>query len=92
MKDWMKNEVFQKMDIQKQTMIELLSDALEGKKLTEALPVLMEWKKQMEKDNIHFTEEENRLLTDIFARQMTPAQRQQYEYLKHFITPKSSKK
>lgn len=85
MKEWMKNEVFQKMDIQKQTMIELLIDALEGKKLTEALPVLMEWKKQMEKDNIHFTEEENRLLTEIFSHQMTPAQRQQYEYLKHFI-------
>lgn len=86
MKEWMNQEVFQKMDIRKQTMIELLCDTLEGKKLTEALPVLMEWKKQMQKENISFTEEENQLLTEIFTQQMTPAQKQQYEYLKHFIS------
>lgn len=89
MTNWRQNEAFRRMEPKKQHMIELLSDTLEGKKLTEALPLLMEWKKQMERENIIFTPEENKLLTDIFSDQLTPAQRQQFEYLKHFIQSNS---
>lgn len=85
MNDWKQEDAFLNMDPQKRSMIELLSATLEGKKLTEALPVLTEWKKQMQRENIVFTQEENQLLTQIFSSQLTPAQRQQYEYLKHFI-------
>lgn len=85
MQNWRQHEAFLKMDPKKQSMIELLSDTLEGKKLTEALPILTRWKQQMQQENIVFTPEENRLLTEIFSAQLTPAQRQQFEYLKHFI-------
>ncbi|MBO5483987.1 MAG: hypothetical protein J5979_02100 [Lachnospiraceae bacterium] len=85
MNNWKQDDAFLNMDPQKRSMIELLSATLEGKKLTEALPVLTEWKKQMQRENIVFTQEENQLLTQIFSSQLTPAQRQQYEYLKHFI-------
>lgn len=85
MNNWKQNEAFQKMDPKKQSMIELLTDTLEGKKLTEALPVLTQWKKQMQQENIVFTPEENQLLTEIFSSQLTPAQRKQFEYLSHFI-------
>lgn len=85
MNNWKQHEAFQRMDPKKQSMIELLTATLEGKKLTEALPVLTEWKKQMQRENIVFTPEENQLLTEIFSSQLTPAQRQQFEYLRHFI-------
>lgn len=88
MKEFKENPNFQKMNPKKQQMIELLADTLNNKKLTEALPILMEWKEQMKQEGLSFTEEENILLTEIFTAQMTPAQRKQYEFLKPFIKSK----
>ena len=85
MNNWRQHPAFLQMDPRKQSMIELLTDTLEGKKLTEALPILTKWKKQMQQENIVFTPEENQLLTEIFSQQLTPAQQKQFEYLKHFI-------
>ena len=85
MNNWRQHPAFLQMDPRKQSMIELLTDTLEGKKLTEALPILTKWKKQMQQENIVFTPEENQLLTEIFSHQPTPAQQKQFEYLKHFI-------
>lgn len=79
------NIAFQKMDPKKQQMVSLLIDTLSGKKITEALPVLMSWKEQMNKEGISFTKEEEKILTDILMEQMTPAQKKQYEFLKPFI-------
>ena len=76
---------FQKLDPKKQKMVSLLANSLQNKKLTEALPYLMQWKEQMKEENISFTKEENDLLTEILMQEMTPAQRKQYEYLKLFI-------
>lgn len=78
-------KAFQDMDPEKQKMIELLIETLEGKKFTEALPVLTAWKQQMQQKGIRFTQEENQLLTEIFSCQLTPAQRKQFEYLRQFI-------
>lgn len=85
MKNWKQNEAFRKMDPKKRAMVESLSDTLEGKQLTEALPVLTQWKKQMQQENMVFTPEENQLLTEILSSQLTPAQRKQFEYLKRLI-------
>lgn len=82
------NPAFQKMEPKKQEMVLLLIDSLNNKKLTEALPVLMQFKEQMNRDGLAFTQEENELLTDIFTEQMTPSQKKQYEYLKPFIMAK----
>lgn len=89
MTTWRQNESFRRMDPKKQNMIEQLADSLEGRKLTEAVPIITKWKEQMKAENIVFTPEENQLLTEIFSEQLTPAQRQQFEYLKRFITPNS---
>ena len=75
-KNWQNHEAFQNLQPEKQTMILLL---------TEALPVLMQWKQQMSAKNISFTPEENELLTQIFIENLSPAGRQQYEYLKPLI-------
>lgn len=82
---WQNNERFLKMNPQKQKMILLLTEALEGKKLTEALPILMEWKQKMDHEKISFTQEENEILTEIFTENLSPAGRQQYEFLKPFL-------
>lgn len=86
MTDFNTNEAFQKMNPEKQQIVRLLADSLQGKKLTEALPLLVHWKKEMQKKNISFSKEENELLTSLFTEQMTPAQKKQYEYLKPFIS------
>lgn len=86
--DWKKDQAFLQMNPKKQKMILLLTEALNGKKLTEALPVLMKWKQEMEQEGISFTPEENNLLTEVFTSNLTPAQRQQYEFLKPFIKNK----
>lgn len=85
MKEFKQNPSFQKMDPKKQQMIELLVDTLNHKKITEALPILMNWREQMKQEGLSFTEEENMLLAEIFSSQMTPAQKKQFEYLKPFI-------
>ncbi len=87
MTTWKQNKSFRGMDPKKQHMVELLAETLTDRKLTEALPLLMEWKGRMQRENIVFTPEENRLLTEILSAQLTPAQREQFEYLKHFIKP-----
>lgn len=85
MEDLKQNPAFQQMDAQKQQMIELLIQSLQDKKLTEALPVIMNWNKQMEQKKLSFSPEENALLTAILSAQMTPAQKKQYELLKTMI-------
>lgn len=79
MEDIRQNSAFQKMDTQKQQMIMLLIQSLQNKNLNQALPVIMNWNKQMQQKKISFTSEENALLTAILSAQMTPAQRKQYE-------------
>ena len=84
-KNWQNHEAFQNLSPEKQSMILLLTESLENKQLTEALPVLMQWKQQLTAKNISFTSEENELLTQIFIENLSPAGRQQYEYLKPLI-------
>ncbi len=80
-----KHPEYLKMEPKKQEMVSLLADTLTGKNLTEALPFLVQWKKQMQNEGLSFTPEENQILTNLFMEQMTPAQRKQYEFLKPFI-------
>ena len=88
MNNWKQSDAFLNMEPKKKAMIELLQTSLEGKPLTEALPILTNWKKKMQQENISFTPQENQLLTEIFSSQMTPAQRQQFEYLKTLMKQK----
>ena len=83
METWQQNEAFRRMDPQKQKMIEQLANSLQGKKLTEALPLLTSWKNEMSRQNISFTPEENQILTEIFSAQLTPQQKRQFELLKN---------
>lgn len=71
------------MEPAKQKMIEQLAASLQGKKLTEALPLLMQWKQTMQRENIQFTEEENQILTEIFSAQLSPQQKRQFEFIKN---------
>ncbi len=86
--NWQTHEAFQNLHPQKQKMILMLTEALQNKKLTEALPILMQWKQQMAEENISFTPEENEILTEIFMANLSPAGKKQYEYLKPFIKAK----
>lgn len=79
------NPAFQQMAPQKQKMVEELINALSGRQLTEALPIITGWKKKMDSLGLSFTPQENALLTEIFTAQMTPAQKKQYELLKNFM-------
>lgn len=75
------NDSFQEMDPQKREMLLLLIRTLQDKKLTEALPLIMNWKRELQQKKLSFTAEENALLTSILAEQMTPEQKRQYEAL-----------
>lgn len=77
------------MDKRKQQMIETLFNTLKGKDLSQALPVISNWKMQMSQQNISFTAEENELLTQMFLKELSPAQRKQYELLKTFMKKQS---
>ena len=79
------NKAFLQMEPRKQEMVLLLIDSLNNKKLTEALPVLMQFREKMTQEGISFTEEENAMLTEIFTNRLSPAQKKQHEYLKPFI-------
>lgn len=83
--NWQNHEAFQNLHPQKQKMILLLTESLQNKKLTDALPIIMQWKQQMAAENISFTPEENEILTQIFIENLSPAGRRQYEYLKPFL-------
>ncbi len=85
MEDLRQNPAFQQMSLEKQQMMELLIGSLQGKSLTEALPVVMNWNQQMQQKNISFTAEENAILTAILSSQMTPAQKKQYEVLMNMM-------
>ena len=63
------NKAFLQMEPRKQEMVLLLIDSLNNKKLTEALPVLMQFREKMTQEGISFTEEENAMLTEIFTPQ-----------------------
>ncbi|MCH5266914.1 MAG: hypothetical protein J1E62_01110 [Lachnospiraceae bacterium] len=82
---WQNHEGFRAMEPKKQEMVLLLTKNLQGKNINNALPVLLEWKQTMERENIRFTPEENQLLTEIFMANMTPEGRKQFEMLKPFL-------
>lgn len=69
------NKAFLQMEPRKQEMVLLLIDSLNNKKLTEALPVLMQFREKMTQEGISFTEEENAMLTEIFTNRLSPAQK-----------------
>lgn len=82
---WQNHEGFRAMEPKKQEMVLLLTQKLQGKQMTDALPVLLDWKQTMERENIRFTPEENEMLTELFMANMTPAGRRQYELIKPFL-------
>ncbi len=82
------HEAFQKLPPEKQKMVIMLTEALQDKSITEALPIMMQWKQQMAAKNISFTAQENELLTAVFMENLSPAGKQQYEYLKSFMKGK----
>ncbi|MCD7824738.1 MAG: hypothetical protein LUH14_02030 [Clostridiaceae bacterium] len=82
MGNFRQNPAFQAMDPQKQEMILLLMERLMGKQLSEALPVLTQWNRQMQKEGISFSASEQQMLTDLFMAQMTPEQKKQYDIIK----------
>lgn len=82
---WQNNEKFRSLDPKKQEMILQLTGHLQGHTITEALPALMEWKKQMDRENIRFTAEENELLTELFTANLSASGQKQYEFIKPFL-------
>ncbi len=85
MEQFNQNPAFCRMDAKKQQMVTELVNSLEHKSLNQALPLLMSWQQNAQQQNITFTREENRMLTDLFMERLSPAQRKQYEALKTFI-------
>ena len=85
MNNWRRNEAFNKMDIRKQKMIEILFNSINGKELKDALPILVNWKTKLKDEGITFTKEENDILMDIFISELSPAQRRQFEMLKPLL-------
>lgn len=83
--NWQNNEAFKQLHPKKQEMILTLAESLQNKNLTEALPVMLQWKQQMAAENISFTAREQEILTNVFLESLPPEGRQQYEYLKPFI-------
>ena len=90
MADFTKNPAFQKMEPKKKKMIELLADSLYHKNISDALPAVMAWQKQMEQEHIKFTEEENKLLSDILFAELSPEGKRRYETIKTLIKPKET--
>ncbi len=85
MNNWKNNKSFMQMDQNKQHMVELLVNSLHGKNLSEALPILSNWKDKLRTEQISFTAEEDKLLTDIFIEMLPPKQKSQYEFLRPFL-------
>lgn len=85
MNNWKNNKSFMQMDPSKQHMVELLVNSLHGKNLSEALPILSNWKDKLRTEQISFTAEEDKLLTDIFIEMLPPKQKSQYEFLRPFL-------
>ena len=83
--NWQNNEAFQQLHPKKQKMVLLLAESLQNKQITEALPIILQWKQQMAAENISFTPREQEILTNVFMENLSPAGRQQYEYLKSFM-------
>lgn len=69
-------------------MILQLTGHLQGHTITEALPALMEWKTQIDRENIRFTAEENELLTELFTENLS-ASGQRHNDLQPFLQSRS---
>lgn len=85
MENWKNNPAFLGMDGNKRQKVEFLFNALNGKNLNEALPVITNWNLQLKQENIQFTNEENELLAQIFLQELSPEQMKQFELLKSFM-------
>ncbi|MEZ3423309.1 MAG: hypothetical protein K1W39_06305 [Lachnospiraceae bacterium] len=85
MGNWRINPAFLGMDEMKRQKVEDLFDALNGRNLNEALPVITNWNLQLKQENIQFTNEENELLSEIFLQELPPEQMKQFELLKSFM-------
>ncbi len=75
MGNWRINPAFLGMDEMKRQKVEDLFDALNGRNLNEALPVITNWNLQLKQENIQFTYE--KVTTKIFV----PGKNILYKYL-----------
>ncbi len=85
MGNWRINPACLGRDEMKRQKVEDLFDALNGRNLNEALPVITNWNLQLKQENIQFTNEENELLSEIFLQELPPEQMKQFELLKSFM-------
>jgi hypothetical protein len=82
------NEAFQQISPEKQEMIERLAANLEGKQLSQAMPILTDWKRQMQEKNLTLTPAEDKIITDILFGQLTPSQKKQFDMLTRLMKTK----
>jgi hypothetical protein len=82
------NEAFQQISPEKQEMIERLASSLEGRQLSQAMPILTDWKRQMQEKNLTLTPEEDKIITDILFGQLTPSQKKQFDMLTRLMKNK----
>lgn len=68
-------------------MILQLTGHLQGHTITEALPALMEWKTQIDRENIRFTAEENELLTELFTENLSASVKSNMNLSNPFSNP-----
>ena len=85
MNNWKNNAEFKAMDSRKQQMIEILFNSLQGKNISEALPIFSNWKASLASENIVFSKEENDMLTELFIQELSPEAKRQYEMIKPLI-------
>ena len=85
MSDWKDNPIFQKMDPRKKRILEQLADNGRGRSAKQAMPLLMAAMSELKKQNLTFTPEESSVLISVLSADLSPAERQKVEKMRHIM-------
>lgn len=90
MKDvsWVNHPAMRNIDARKMKVIVNLLNNVEGKPLEAALPGILQADQELKRQGLSFTPQEQNLILDIISKDLPPAQKQKFEFIKNMMNMK----
>ena len=90
MKDvsWVNHPAMRNIDARKMKVIVNLLNNVEGKPLEAALPGILQADQELKRQGLAFTPQEQNLILDIISKDLPPAQKQKFEFIKNMMNMK----
>lgn len=83
---WTKNPKLKNIDPRKLAILMDLVKEADGKQMDKIVPLLVNTNKKLQQQKLNFSKDESDLMIEILTKNMTPAEKMQFEMIKQFMS------